>query len=64
MPRSGRQSVARTTSAVLLQGGAASLKIMPRSTKETPMPNSRGVKDACNLLDADHRAVKSGASSS
>jgi hemerythrin superfamily protein len=27
-------------------------------TKENLMPNSRGEKDACDLLDADHRAVK------
>src|SRR3954465_13592076 len=29
--------------------------LQPRRTK---MPNAKGQKDACDLLDADHRAVK------
>jgi hemerythrin superfamily protein len=29
-----------------------------RSFKENPMPTNRSEKDACDLLDADHRAVK------
>jgi hemerythrin-like domain-containing protein len=34
------------------------VKKLGGSTKESEMPNSRGEKDACDLLDTDHRNVK------
>jgi hemerythrin superfamily protein len=44
---------------VLLQDEASALRMMRAFVQEgETMPNSRGQKDACDLLDADHRAVK------
>src|SRR4051812_8944111 len=43
---------------LFLQRTAGRASIMWASNKEHPMPTSRTAKDACDLLDADHKAVK------